>query len=360
LTDIAKGILSGGWSLIFGWILPAAINIIIFGIFVLPSLRDLPVIGPLGSANASTQALVVLVAAVISGLVFSALQTPLYRVLEGYLMWPGIIAGKRREHYKNIMRLTQDRLDAIYYRSIDAPSPEQTRQLTKLEQDSEVSSFLDRHKNLPAAQRYLYAKRLRYPVDANQVAPTRLGNAIRRFEEYGYDRYRLDSQALWYELTSVVPKPLVTQIENARAGVDFFVSLLYGNLLIAALSLVSLSAEASHPLTLGLTSATLAALAFIWYQLAWATTDDWALAVRALVDLGRKPLADSVCLALPRELNREREMWEQYCLAVLWPYDVDRSQGLDEFRSTLLAAQPAGDSGDGSNFDPEEEDEERG
>src|SRR4029077_19410876 len=27
-----------------------------------------------------------------------------------------------------------------------------------------------------------------------------------------------------------------------------------------------------------------------WYQLAWTTTDDWALAIRALVDLGRKPL----------------------------------------------------------------------
>ncbi len=45
----------------------------------------------------------------------------------------------------------------------------------------------------------------RYPLDDRQVIPTRLGNAIRQFEEYGYDRYRLDSQVLWHELNAAVP-----------------------------------------------------------------------------------------------------------------------------------------------------------
>lgn len=332
MSDIAKGILAGGWSLVFGWILPTAVNIMIFGFFVLSSLRGIPLVGTLGQASASTQALTVLASAVVVGLVFSALQTPLYRVLEGYLLWPDAIASKRREHFVNIMDLMQKRLDAIYFRNLEDPAPEDKQRLENLEADPQVSKYLNKHKTLTAVQRSLYAERLRFPVDENQVAPTRLGNAIRRFEEYAYDRYRLDSQALWYELTSIAPKQLVKQVENARAGVDFFVCLLYGQLLVALVSLISLGAPSPHYVTLGVTAAVLVVLPIGWYRLAWSTTDDWALAVRALVDLGRKPLAEGLCLVLPRELVQEREMWTQYCQMVLWPYDESRAAGLAKFR----------------------------
>jgi hypothetical protein len=184
------------------------------------------------------------------------------------------------------------------------------------------------------------AERLRYPVDDGQVAPTRLGNAIRRFEEYGYDRYRLDSQTLWYELTAAAPKPLSQQIDTARAGVDFFVCLLYGQLLVALITVASLGAPHSRVLPLAVTAACLIILIPVWYRLAWVTTDDWALAVRALVDLGRKPLAERAGLCLPHELDREREMWIQYCQMVLWPYDASRAAGLDEFRFAGTDAQP--------------------
>jgi hypothetical protein len=85
-------------------------------------------------------------------------------------------------------------------------------------------------------------------------------------------------------------------------------------------------------LTLVVTAAVLIVLTPLWYRLARMTTDDWALAVRALVDLGRRPLAESLGLNLPRELDREREMWSLYSQMVLWPYDADRAAELDEFR----------------------------
>jgi hypothetical protein len=189
-------------------------------------------------------------------------------------------------------------------------------------------------------QQSLLAEQLRYPVADEQVTPTRLGNAIRRLEEYAYDRYRLDSQALWYELTAAAPKTLRQQVDNARAGVDFFVCLLYGQLLVAAASLASLGAPHPHDVALAVTAAVLIVLTPVWYQLAWTTTDDWALAVRALVDLGRKPLAENLGLSLPRELDREREMWSRYCQMVLWPYDADRAPDLDEFRAAGIITQP--------------------
>src|SRR5437879_6545061 len=47
----------------------------------------------------------------------------------------------------------------------------------------------------------------------------------------------------------------------------------------------------------------------LWCRVALAATDEWAAAVRALVNVGRKPLAESLGLALPSSLEGERAMW---------------------------------------------------
>ena len=332
MNDIAKGILTGGWALVAGWILPTAINVLVFGFFVLPSLYAIPMAHRLGEASVQDKTLAVLAVAVVGGLVLNALQTPLYRVLEGYLLWPGPVFRGRRDHYVKTKRILQKRLAAINYRTLENPTPEDKDQLAKLEADPEVSRFVKRDQDLTTVQRALLTESARYPVDKNQVAPTRLGNAIRRFETYGLDRYKLDSQVLWYELTAAAPKQMSREIDTARAGVDFFVCLLYGHLLVAVIALASLGVHHSHTLVLLVAAAVLVCLTLLWYRLAWVNTDDWALAVRALVNLGRRPLAESLGLRLPKKLANERKMWLLYCQMVLEPYDEDYGEALDEFR----------------------------
>jgi hypothetical protein len=70
----------------------------------------------------------------------------------------------------------------------------------------------------------------------------------------------------------------------------------------------------------------------LWYRLALVNTDEWGFTVRALVDLGRKPLAERLSLRLPRDLQSERRMWLLYTQMVLEPYDQDYATVLDEFR----------------------------
>jgi hypothetical protein len=55
--------------------------------------------------------------------------------------------------------------------------------------------------------------------------------------------------------------------------------------------------------------------------------------VRALVDVGRKPLAKALALHLPNTLEREREMWQRYSRFVRQPYDDSRPAKLNEFRT---------------------------
>lgn len=358
MTDIAKSILTGGWLLVAGWILPTAINVLVFGYFVLPSLSGIPLAHHLEHASAQEQALAVLAVSAVAGLVLNAVQRPFYRVLEGYLLWPGWLARRRRDHYVKVKNVLQKRIYAIYYRGLKNPDDQDRAELARLEADPDVSKYARKDRDLTDLQSALRAESDRYPADISQVAPTRLGNAIRRLETYGSDRFRLDSQVLWYELTAAAPKELSRQIDQAQAAVDFFVCLLYGHVLALVIALASLGAAHAHSLVLLVTAAVLAALLPLWYWLAWMNTDNWAFSVRALVDLGRKPLAEGLSLRLPRELTQEREMWLRYSQFVREPYSEAYAGYLDEFRQegdtaaqpeTPAAETPAGDAAAGQS-----------
>jgi len=355
VNDIAKGILAGGWSLVAGWILPTAINALVFGFFVLPSLYTIPVAHHLAEASVGYKGLAILAVSVVGGLMLNALQTPLYRVLEGYLLWPSSIYRKRVEHHVKSKRVLEKRLRTIALRTFEDLTREEKEELAKLEADPDVSKFANQDQDLTKVQSALLAETARYPTNDEQVAPTRLGNAIRRFEVYGLNRYRLDSQLLWYELTAATPKQLTRQIDTAQAGVDFFICLLYGQLLVAVTALASLIASHAHNRVLLITAAALVVLTPIWYRLAWINTDDWAFTVRALVNLGRKPLAEGLGLVLPRELDREREMWLRYCQMVKEPYDKQYAHVLDEFRLEGTSQRSEKPGLESSSDDPDKE-----
>lgn len=276
MGDIAKGVLGGGWALLVGWILPTALNLAVFTIAVAPSLHHPTLADLLRRASNGDKTLLFLVAAVLLGLVLNALQTPLYRFLEGYALWPA-------RAYERGRRVQRARRQRIADRAARATATLQ--------------------------QALLSEKLSRYPVDEEQVAPTRLGNAIRRFEEYGYDRYQLDTQVLWNELTIAAPEETRRVVDTARTHVDFFVALLYGHAAVALCAVGALASSRPDELVPLVTAGVLAALIPVWYHAAVAATDEWAAAVRALVNLGRKPLAESLGLVLPKELADERTMW---------------------------------------------------
>ena len=97
MSDIAKAILGGGCSLVAGWLLPTAVNVFIFAIFVLPSLHGNSLADELSRASIGQRSLAALAASVVVGLILNALQVPLYRILEGYLFWPQWLASKSRK-----------------------------------------------------------------------------------------------------------------------------------------------------------------------------------------------------------------------------------------------------------------------
>jgi hypothetical protein len=199
LTDIVKGVLGGSWGLVAGWILPAGLAIALFGLLVLPSLGSWTAFMTLASASATEKGWLLLIVSIAIGLTLSIISTPLYRILEGYSLWPTSWQDKRIEHHRH-------------------RRAELFKAVTKGQNKSDDLSVMD----ALALEGFR-----RYPDVADQVAPTLLGNAIRRFEYYSFNHYQLDSQKLWYQLRAVTPESTTKEVDNARSGVDFFVCLFY-------------------------------------------------------------------------------------------------------------------------------------
>ncbi|GAA3292037.1 hypothetical protein GCM10020218_066110 [Dactylosporangium vinaceum] len=342
MSEIVKGVLGGGWALLVGWIAPAAVNVVL-AFWVLSGTRWLPGIGRLlGEGDIAGATLGV---AVLVGLLLAAVQTPLYRILEGYLGWPHGVANRARERMRQRKLLLADRIAAVELVDRERAGDLDTdgaAALAAMRAHRRVRRHLDRDATGGAVRRGLLHERLRrFPVDDSQVVATRLGNAIRRLEEYGYDRYRLDTQIFWYELTAVADERTTKQVEQARTTVDFFVALLYGHLAVAGVALVGAFVHPGALLWAAVVGLPL--LAYCWYRLAVVTTDEWAAAVRAMVNVGRVAFAERLGVTLPATLEEERTMWARQSRLVRLSYrdfsaDDRPEPGIDAARDASAPA----------------------
>ncbi|HZP55112.1 hypothetical protein [Actinocrinis sp.] len=336
MSGILQGALGGSRALLLGWFLPSAINILLYGALVDPRHSGFDALSG-GSGDAARPALYALTGTLVLGLLLASLQTQLYRLLEGYLAWPDSLFRAVVRRHLSRKHLLQNRLQAAMLVQAEAAGPlsaEYAAALAASRAHPVTGRYVDRDARRGPVWLAILEERLnRYPVDDRQFAATRLGNAIRRLEEYGYDRFRLDTQVVWHELIAVAPEQARKQAEDSRTGVDFFVCLLYGHLLVAAAAFLRLGFGSPHPAwKLWALAGVLLALIPVWYRTAVVATDDWTGSVKALVDLGRKPLAEALGLELPGSLAAERSMWTLAGGLTSSPYSEQAGQ-LDPFRA---------------------------
>ncbi len=347
MSGVLQGALGGGRALLVGWFLPSLINVLIFGFVVVPRVSGFQALAGSATSEPVRSTVFALVGTTVLGLVLAALQTPLYRILEGYLGWPEgrFQAGRRRQLARK--HLLENRLEAASLVAREAAgtlSEAEAKAIEAFRSHPVMGRFVAADARKGEVWLSLLEERLsRFPGDDGQVTPTRLGNAIRRFEEYGYDRFRLDSQLLWHELNAVVPEPAREQAEDARTNVDFFICLLYGHLLVAASACIELiTVLPGRPWLVAAVVVGLPLAAIAWYRVAVVATDDWAGAVRAMVNLGRQPLATAMGLTLPEDIGDERTMWALAARLARVSYSSDMA-ALNKFRSTsdgLNASEP--------------------
>jgi hypothetical protein len=305
MTDLVKGVLGGARALIIGWIVPTFLSLQLIGWSILPSWTGNETIQRLIDTSVVARQATLLAVAAVFGLVLAAVKTPLYRILEGYSLWPQWLADRSSRHQLSLQRRHEGQSEKAH---------------------TEGKSI---------RRALLYEKALRFPAKDDEFAPTALGNAIRRFETYAGDRYNLDSQLLWHHLSTAAPDRLVKGQEDANTNVDFFICLIFGlsaTTMGAAATLIFTTPNGRLwlALVMGVVGARVA------YRLALIATDEWDSSVRAMVDHGRLGVAKAFGLEVPQHLADERDMWRAVNTLVRRPYTYSVSKDipgkLDKFR----------------------------
>lgn len=325
MSDVLKG-LTGGWNFLVSWIFPSAIAWAVFALLDFPSLRHVPIFGQIAATSAGNQALVLLGASVLTGLVMNGLSTVLFRLIEGYYLVPEPIALWMRQRQQRRWQALKAELEEL-------------QQLREEKQSASDQTSESPAANVAAVKHIgidvrigLIRERLRrYPADARQFGPTRFANALRAMETYGWDRYRLDSQTLWSELISVVPDSLRSEEESARTPVNFSVSMTYLSGLVGVVCLI-LGFTTSASVASIAVGAVSMLLVPAWYRLAVLNTRYLNSVIQAIVNVGRVDLAKKMGLSIPRKLDDERDMWERTFWFVDEHFDQKYSSDLNTYR----------------------------
>jgi hypothetical protein len=323
VADILKAITGAATTFVTAWVLPAAIFVGAFVVFVFPAVPDLPIARDIAHLNDTDRGVAIALLPIALGILMSAVSTQFYRLLEGY-SWPRPLQDLG-------IRLQRSKKNRISKRKAAAERTAKARP------------------NEPAWRVSLYHEKLqRFPEDS-EIAPTGLANAIRAFETYGSSRFGLDSQTFWTELGTVVPEALQKELERSRASVDFLVGLVYLTLVFALTALVpgltGVGTTAKYRLSLTVMGAVAGILVAVWYVMAIWSCSYWKSTVRALVNVGRKPLATALGLTLPPTAEAEKEMWQLITGLIFYGYHPAYAK-LDRFRAPAdKSGLPAGTAG---------------
>ncbi|HZD71959.1 MAG TPA: hypothetical protein VFA45_24505 [Actinomycetes bacterium] len=303
MTELFKAITNNPLRFLYAWLLPSAIAVSAFALIIFPAIDTWPIIEDIPRGKGSG-GLVLAFASFAIAMILALNSLSLYRFLEGYMCWPAWLYDSfRKKQVNRWMRLRRQVMAA------DA------------ERDATQMALLEE-------------KLKRYPSHEKYIVPTRLGNALRALETYGYARYNLDSQALWYELEAVAPESLQKQTEDGRVGIDFFVSSIYLSAFFSILAIiVGIIQWNGTVLVAGILAPLLIPLL---YQRAVVSTTEWQAAVQALINVGRVKLASELGLTMPPTLDEERKMWGAVADLVLYgDADADDEalgKALDKYR----------------------------
>lgn len=264
-------------------LLPAVVTLSLFTFFVVPTLESLTTFNRLNAMSTGTGLAVLggasLALAVLTTLIRSSVQA----VLEGH-RFTGLLDPLTKRNRKRKNDIEQE---------LRKGSCEQSR-FVRLSQD---------WKDFPSEDRL--------------VLPTRLGNRMRSAETYGKTRFGLDAQTFYFDLRKHAGEQVCKDLDRSTFGIETAVSALLNSVLFSIASAVA-SVYPNRSLGNAVASGLAVFVAWGCYRLAYSAASSYHRAYSALVNQGRIPLAESLGLALPADLEAERTFWGDVQSYLFW------------------------------------------
>jgi len=304
MNNILSGI-SGYFSksMILGTFLPVVIFSTIAWLTAAPSLPpELSFFKPLETLDVQWKLLAFTLLMIVAAGFLYNINTPLIRLYEGY-PWAELWIGKRRKAaYQRKFRILRAQWLGMPWLEYEL------NQLS--EKDPRIKHVQDKKS---IAGRVLKSD---FPEEERLVLPTKLGNAIRSFENYSNIQYNIEAVALWPHLVAKLDKDYAAQVEDSKTSFDFMLNC---SALSAVLSLMFLVGGLLYPMPLtSVRSAVFwiaeisifSAAAHLFYRLAIGQAKAWGNMVKGAFDLYRWELLKQLGYSrLPGTVKEERALW---------------------------------------------------
>ena len=246
--------------------------------------------------------LITMIVVVLSGLLYN-LNIPLIRIYEGYPWYKSWLGKRRVAHYQQKFRATKARSSGLraLYHAISSNQYSEEREKIRIQRVEKTRQLFND-----------------FPNEEGWVLPTRLGNAIRNFENYPNRQYGMRAITLWPRLLAKIDSSYASSIDSAKSTFDFMLNCSALSMLLA---FIILTAGLAYPVQLqeglGLflwivEIIILIMLSYLFYEWSIGTAITWGDLVKGAFDLYRWDLLKQMGYAqTPTNKTDERKVWQE-------------------------------------------------
>jgi hypothetical protein len=146
-----------------------------------------------------------------------------------------------------------------------------------------------------------------YPIDDDEIMPTRLGNVLRRYERLAGSQYGLDAVRVIRQVALGAPAQRVSYLNDQRQLLDLSIRMSATSI---AATLVAIAFLWRHGPWL-LIALVPYGIAYLSYRGAVVVAHEYGAAISAIIDLDRFTLYDNLRVGLPKDTEAERRMNDQ-------------------------------------------------
>lgn len=299
MTDILSSVRATFGRIVFAWIGPSALFIVVWRL-LLPAELEIADATIFVLDSAPFQELLLLaVIAILLGFALYIASVPLTRTLEGYYVKPERLR-------RSLIKRQLDSWENVW-KKLEGP-------------EAYDPEFRERRRE----------KLNRYPRRAGHFLPFQLGNILRAGETYGWEQYGISVPDLWIHLLSSVDPTLRETLHQARSQLDLCIASIWlsiGSFLVTIVLFVwdpSWIYAVSAPIFL--------VLARLLYGRALDAADWYAKGLWGLVDTARSSLASRLRLELPARVSDEAELWRAVTNWIIWGHGWSNT---DEWEATI-------------------------
>ena len=147
-----------------------------------------------------------------------------------------------------------------------------------------------------------------YPKDANELLPTRLGNAMRAFERHSNERWGLDGVTVWPRINALLSSEERQLHVDAQIDLYVFMNGALGAFVVGVCLVIDKAMYAPDPAWSWALYAIPFAVSYLLYRATVAPAASCGDLVRASIDLHRLELYEKLGMRTPTSFSDEREL----------------------------------------------------